>query len=161
VVFAVTGVNNPASATGTTDASGSAEYCYVGALAGTDTITAAVDSDDNGDLDTTDQPSGSATRVWTLPASTSSCNATFGGRLTAGNGDKATLSGNARVSKTGATNGQVEYQDQGPAQPMNVRAVNVLAIVCTGTTASIFGEATIDGSGSFAFRIDLADNGDP
>ena len=161
VVFAVTGVNNPASATSTTGATGTAQYCYVGALAGTDTITAAVDSDSNGQIDATDQPRGTATKVWTLPASTQSCRATFGGRITAGNGDKATFGGNAKVSKTGDASGQAEYQDHGSAQSMNVKSINVLAVVCTSTTASIFGEATIDGSGTYAYRIDLGDNGEP
>ena len=44
---------------------------------------------------------------------------------------------------------------------MNVKSINVLAVVCTSTTASIFGEATIDGSGTYAYRIDLGDNGEP
>ena len=155
------GRHSPASATSTTGATGTAQYCYVGALAGTDTITAAVDSDRNGQIDATDQPRGTATKVWTLPASTQSCKATFGGRITAGNGDKATFGGNAKVSKTGNASGQAEYQDHGRAQAMNVKSINVLAVVCTSTTASIFGEATIDGSGTYAYRIDLGDNGEP
>jgi hypothetical protein len=36
-------------------------------------------------------------------------------------------------------------------------------VVCNaaGPSASIFGTATVDGSGSYIFRIDVADNGEP
>jgi hypothetical protein len=38
----------------------------------------------------------------------------------------------------------------------------VLVIVCNSpTSATIFGEATIDGSGSHIYRIDVEDNGEP
>jgi len=85
-----------------------------------------------------------------------------GGRITALNGDKATFGGNARSSATGQTSGQQTYQDQGPAQPLTVKALSVLAIVCEGSTqASIYGQATINGSGSFFYRINVKDVGEP
>jgi hypothetical protein len=41
---------------------------------------------------------------------------------------------------------------------MTVKSINVLAIVCDGTTqASIYGQATINGSGSFFYRITVQD----
>jgi hypothetical protein len=78
-------------------------------------------------------------------------------------GDRASFGGNAAVSATGEVKGQEEYQDHGPATPMNVHSINVLAVVCTPTNleASIYGEATIDGSGSFFYRIRVTDNGEP
>ena len=85
-----------------------------------------------------------------------------GGRITALNGDKATFGGNARSSATGQTSGQQVYQDQGPAQALTVKSLSVLAIVCEGTTqASIYGQATINGSGSFFYRINVKDVGEP
>ena len=46
---------------------------------------------------------------------------------------------------------------------MNVNSINVLAIVCEGNTAaSIYGDATVDGQGSYKYRIrvqDLSDGG--
>ena len=170
VVFSVTGVNQPASAVFTTDATGTAgPYCYVGVLFGTDTIKAAVDSNTNGQPDPTDVPFGEGTKAWTVPASSPLCQvdfATYGGRITADNGDRATFGGNVHVSDTGDASGQEEYQDHGPAQPMDVKSVTVLGAVCsrsdaTHAKAEIFGEATIDGSGSYGFRIDVADNGEP
>jgi hypothetical protein len=45
---------------------------------------------------------------------------------------------------------------------MNVHSINVQAIVCEGATqASIYGQATINGSGSFNYRIRVQDNGEP
>jgi hypothetical protein len=170
VVFSVTGVNHPPSGTGTTDATGTTPpYCYVGVLVGTDTIRAAVDSNNNGQPDPTDTPFGEGTKVWTVPASTPLCQVdfpTYGGRITADNGDKASFGGNAHVDDAGNASGEEEYQDHGPVQPMNVKSTSVLAVVCMRTdashaTAEIFGQATIDGSGTYDYRIDVADNGEP
>jgi hypothetical protein len=97
-----------------------------------------------------------------LPVSTAGCKVTHGGRITAANGDKATFGGNAQVPAAGPK-GQEEYQDHGPAQPRNVKSINVQAVTCSAdkTQASIFGQATIDGALSFDDRIDLKDLGGP
>ena len=87
---------------------------------------------------------------------------TDGGWIIANNGDKSSFGGNAKSSESGATSGQQQYRDRGPAQPMRVNSINVLAIVCDGATeASIYGQATIDGSGSFFFRIKVKDVAEP
>jgi hypothetical protein len=56
--------------------------------------------------------------------------------------------------------GQQQYTDQGPAQPMAVKSIQLTATTCNDarTTASIFGTATIDGLGLHVFRIDVTDN---
>lgn len=66
-------------------------------------------------------------------------------------------------AKADGLQGEEEYQDHGPAQGMNVHSTAIQAVVCNaaGTTASIFGTATTGGTGSFDFRIDVADNGEP
>ena len=47
-------------------------------------------------------------------------------------------------------------------QPLHLRSINVLAIVCDGSArASIFGQATVNGSGPFNFRINVQDLGGP
>jgi hypothetical protein len=47
-------------------------------------------------------------------------------------------------------------------QPLNMHSINVLAIVCEGTTrASIYGQATINGSGTFNYRINVRDLAEP
>ena len=47
-------------------------------------------------------------------------------------------------------------------QRLKMQSINVLAVVCDGSTrASIFGQATIDGSGVVNYRINVQDLGEP
>jgi hypothetical protein len=163
VRFAVTGsVNTTGSAA--TGADGNSQFCYMGPpLPGGDAITAYADTDEDSVPDS-GEPSGAATKTWTLPASTPLCEIqiTNGGWIIAANGDHASFGGNARSSEDGELQGQEEYQDHGPAQPMNVHSINVLAVVCNGSAqASIYGEATINGSGAFQYRINVRDLAEP
>jgi Mg-chelatase subunit ChlD len=95
-----------------------------------------------------------------VPESTPGCKVTYGGTITLANGDQATFGGNAKAD---GLKGQEEYQDHGPANDMNVHSIDVEAVVCdaAGTAASIFGTATIDGGGTYVYRIDVTDNGEP
>ena len=98
--------------------------------------------------------------------STAFCEVTItnGGWIIANNGDRANFGGNAKVSGDGSTvTGNEEYQDKGPAQPMNVHSITLLATTCSADlkTATIYGTATINGSGTFSFRIDVVDMGEP
>src|SRR5438128_131865 len=88
---------------------------------------------------------------------------TNGGWFTADNGDTATFGGNAMVSAGGSPSGQEDYQDHGPMQPMTVKALSVAAIVCGSdrTTATILGTASVNGSGSYEYEIDVKDGGEP
>jgi len=97
-----------------------------------------------------------------LPGSTPGCKVTYGGRITAANGDKATFGGNAQVPASGPQ-GQEEYQDHGAAADINVHSLTVDTVVCSadGTSASIFGTATVNGGGSYNYRIDLKDLAEP
>ena len=137
-----------------------AQFCYTGpGLPGSDVITAYADT--NGDnVRQSTEPTDTATKLWVLPASTPGCKVTNGGRITAANGDKATFGGNAKAD---SLSGEEEYQDHGPARSMNVHSTTITAVTCNaaGTAASIFGTATVNGGGSFDFRIDVADNGEP
>jgi Big-like domain-containing protein len=159
VHFSVTG-SVTASGSQTTNASGQAQFCYTGpALPGADVISAFADTNNNGTKDA-GEPSDTASKTWVLPRSTPGCKVTNGGRITTTNGDKGTFGGNAMAD---GLSGEEEYQDHGPAQEMNVHSIDITAVVCNaaGTKASIFGTATVDGAGSFDFRIDVADNGEP
>jgi len=161
VRFTVTG-SVSTSGSCTTGANGQCSFTYPGpALPGPDVITAYADTDGDSTQDV-GEPTGGATKIWALPVTTPLCEIKIsnGGRITALNGDKASFGGNARSSATGQTSGQQTYQDQGPAEPLTVNALSVLAIVCEGTTqASIYGQATINGSGSFFYRIDVGEPG--
>jgi len=165
VQFTVTGsVNTSGSAV--TDANGEAKFCYMGpALPGADVIRAFADANNNG-MEDLGEPFDVAAKAWVLPVTTPLCEITItnGGWITALNDDRGSFGGNAKSSETGDTQGQEEYQDHGPAEPLNVHSINVLAIVCDGPgeEASIYGQATIDGAGSFFYRIkvrDLAESG--
>jgi hypothetical protein len=161
VRFTVTG-SVMTSGSATTNASGQAEFCYTGpALPGADLITAFADTNNNMVQDP-GEPSDTATKTWVLPVSTPGCKVTYGGRITAANGDKATFGGNAMVPDSGPQ-GQEQYRDHGPAVSLNVHSIEIMSVTCSadGKSASIFGTATINGSGSFDFRIDLTDNAEP
>ena len=150
------------SGTAMTNAAGQAQFCYTGpALPGADVITAYADTDNDNVNDAAPaDPEDTARKVWVIPASTPGCKVTYGGRITAANGDKATFGGNAKADDL---KGQEEYQDHGPAVDLNVHSINVQSVVCSadGTQASIFGTATINGGGTFDYRIDLKDLGEP
>jgi len=157
---------SPSSGVSTTNASGEATFCFTASLPGVDEIDAAVDSNGNGVWDASDTPQAvPASKVWTLPPSTSFCTVkiTNGGWIIANNGDRSNFGGNANVDSSGNPTGEEEYQDQGPAQPMNVHSTKITATTCDSARqhASIFGEATIDGSGTWIFRIDVTDMGEP
>jgi len=156
---------HPFSGSVTTDSNGEAVFCFTASLPGTDAIHAFADTNGNGNEDAT-EPFADATKIWTLPLSTAFCEVTIteGGWITTMNGDRASFGGNARVSDDGSSvDGEEEYQDHGPADPRNVKSIELLATTCTTDadpqTATIFGRATIDGSGDFIFRIDLSDGG--
>lgn len=160
VVFTVTG-SVSTGGTETTDANGQAELCYTGpALPGSDTISAFADTNGSGTQDP-DEPGDGATKTWVIPASTPGCKVTYGGRITTDDGDMATFGGNAQAKAV--LMGQEEYLDHGAAAAMNVHSLTVEALVCSsdGTQASIFGQASIDGAGSFAYRIDVKDLSEP
>jgi beta-propeller repeat-containing protein len=161
VRFAVTG-SVTAGGSATTNSSGQAQFCYTGpALPGSDSISAYADTDNDAVQDL-GEPGDTAAKSWVQPASTPDCKVTGGGQITAANGDKATFSVNAQV-KRGAVKGEAEYQDHGPAQPMKVKSIQVQTVVCNAskTQASLFGTATVNGGGSFNFRIDVRDLGEP
>jgi Big-like domain-containing protein len=159
VRFSVTGAVTT-SGSQTTNASGEAQFCYTGpGLPGSDLITAYADTNGDNTKQAT-EPADTATKEWVLPSSTAGCKVTYGGRITARNGDKATFGGNAKAT---GLQGEEEYQDHGSAADLNVHSLNVQAVVCSadGKSASIFGKATVNGSGSFDYRIDVTDNAEP
>ena len=163
VRFSVSGSVNT-TGTATTGQDGTATFCYTGPpLPGADVIKAYADTNGNNTQDP-GEPADVASKAWVLPMTTPGCEIkiTNGGWIIANNGDRASFGGNAKADADGNVTGNEEYQDHGPAQPFNLKG-NVLVIVCgaDGTSGSIFGEATINGSGSQSYRIDVRDLGEP
>ncbi len=167
VRFTVTGAN-PRSGSATTNGSGEAKFCYTGVLAGPDVIRAFADTNNNETREPS-EPEGAATKAWTAPPSTPLCQVEFttlGVQIVASNGDHGTGGGNVHVSDAGVASGEQEYQDHGPAEPMNVHASEILAVVCIasgsgGKQATIYFTGTVDGEGPRAGRVEVEDNGDP
>jgi hypothetical protein len=155
----------PSSGSDVTDANGDATFCFTASLPGMDVIHAFADVNNNGMQDA-GEPFDDATKTWILPPSTAFCEVTVtnGGWIIADNLDRASFGGNAKVSADGSeVQGQENYQDHGPVDPMHVKSIELLATTCTTDTdpqsATIFGRATIDGSGDYMFRIDVTDGG--
>jgi hypothetical protein len=164
VFFTVTG-SVMTSGSDSTDADGEAMFCYMGpALPGADLITAVADANDDGDADA-GEPFDTATKTWVLPMTTPGCEITItnGGWIIANNGDRANFGGNAKADEDSNVSGQEQYQDHGPVDPFTLHGQPTV-IVCDAsdsTRATIFGDATIDGSGPYTFRIDVQDLAEP
>jgi hypothetical protein len=155
VNFTVTSPERPALApivTGsvTTNSSGVAEFCWTGPpLPGADNVLAQAQSGV--------RPTGTGVVTYGLPTSTALCNAdiTQGGWMIANDGNKVTFGGTAFTDNNSAPSGQEQYTDS-PAS-LDVHSINVLALVCTTELADIYGTATVNGSGSRFFRIEVTD----
>jgi hypothetical protein len=65
----------------------------------------------------------------------------------------------AKGTSSGLAEGNVEYQDH--VTGMNLKSTTITAIVVTGTHVRIFGKATINGTGSHDFVVDVDDLGEP
>jgi hypothetical protein len=104
-------------------------------------------------------PCGTATKTWILPVSNPLCkiDITQGGWIIANNGDKVSFGGTAHTDQAGAPSGQEQFTDS-PAN-LDVHSINILAITCSPNLelADIYGSATVNGSGSHLFRIEVTD----
>jgi hypothetical protein len=163
VYFTVTGtttVRDRSSGTATTGSNGTAQFCYTAQFPGADTIKAVVDADKNGTAATT-EPTGTATKTYVLPVSTALCQVTIdnGGWIIAANADRANFGGNAKVSATREVKGEQVYIDNGPASPLRMKSTTVLAVVCSRTTATIYGSRTLNDSVPVLYRIQVTDGG--
>jgi hypothetical protein len=100
------------------------------------------------------------TKFGPTPVTTPGCEITTGGWIITENGDRATFGGNAKAGDSGETRGAQSFVDHGPSQPLNLHSISVLGVVCDGSTrASIFGQATINGSDVVDYRINVQDLG--
>jgi len=160
VRFSVSGANGvhglPTSGSATT-VGGMASFSYVGPMPGDDTITAFADYNGDGTRDpdpAAHEPQGTAAKTWALPPSTDGSRVTGGGNLPG----PATFTINVQKKATDpAPKGTFSYDAPG----RTVRSITPTAIVVSGSSAKIFGTATLNGGGSFVVRIDIVDNGEP
>jgi hypothetical protein len=110
----------------------------------------------------TDTSGNTATCSFTVtvvtPPSTASAKVTGGGDI-AVVGGTATFGMVEITSADGTPKGNFTYQDH--ATGRMVKSTQITAVVVTGTHARIFGKATVNGSGSFDFVLDVDDLGEP
>lgn len=92
------------------------------------------------------------------PASTEGAKVTAGGWIPA-DASKATFGLTAKVKADGTPSGHLTYQDH--ALGRTVKSTAVTAVVVTGNCAKVLGTATVNGSGSFGFEVDVCDNAEP
>ncbi len=174
VVFSVTGavvVEGGEAQLGTggsveTNAQGEAEFCYTSELPGENVIKAFADTNENGTQDA-GEPFDTATKTYVLPESTPNCEITIhdGGWILAPSGGKGTFGGNAQVDANGQiVKGSQEYTDHSAG--LHVKSTEILAVVCEGNSATIYGVANVTAqqplaSGTFPFRVRVTDMGEP
>jgi len=166
VRFSVTGVNGvfgqPTTGSSMTNALGQASFSYVGPMPGDDTISAFADHNNDGAHDPgpgAHEPDDTATKHWTLPASTRG-KARGGGDIKTIDHDNATFGLIVQMKASSPVKGNVTYQLHG-RDGFKLKSLALDALVVSGDSATIFGTATIDGSDVVVFRLDLVDNGEP
>jgi len=95
----------------------------------------------------------------TPPPSTPGAKVTGGGWITLLDG-KGTFGLTAQVKNT-TPSGQLTYQDHGLVNRRTVKSIAVTTVAVTGNCALIQGTATVNGSGSVSFQVNVCDNGEP
>lgn len=154
VRFTVTG-SVSTSGDCTTDSNGQCDFSYTGPeLPGQDMITAFADTDDD-TMQDPGEPMGAATKEWVLPASTPG-KVTGGGQILGSSG-KVTFSVHAQNDDQGLKGG-CSVNDQGAG--VRIKCLDVTSFVVTGDHATIFGNATINGTDT-DYRIDVDDLDEP
>jgi hypothetical protein len=141
----------------TTDSVGKCSFTYQGPqLPGADIIKGCVDTDNSGTADV-NEPCGTATKAWVLPATTPG-QVTGGGQIpnAAGN-DQNAFGFNAKSDQSGVK-GNCNLVD--PSTNTKVKCLEVTSLVQTGTHATLFGTAEINGVAT-TFRIDVDDLAEP
>jgi hypothetical protein len=149
VSFAVSGAST-ASGVRPTNASGTAQFCYVVAdLPGDDAIAAAAQGGTN--------PLARAAVKIVAPASTVACNTKY-------LGDIRTMDRTAKLHGFAAafpraTLGEQGYDLFALRGGLKVDSLTTDSLVCSAKSAAIFGLARVNGSGPVVYRIDLLDGG--
>lgn len=155
VRFTVTG-SIESSASIVTDAGGRAVFCYIGpTLPGADAIVAHADFDGDGVVDAP-EPTAGATKSWLLPTAGAG-QVTGGGQAAAAEVDSIAFGFNAKSSE-GGFNGNCNVVDR--TASVHIKCIDVLSLVRSGNSATIFGNATFNGADT-TYRIDVQDIGEP
>lgn len=140
-----------------TDANGVCSFSYVGPdLPGADAIVAYADNNENGIQDI-DEPSINAAQAWLLPEATTG-QVTGGGHIDGTEESNDIAFGFTAKSTTTGVKGHCEIITA--TADVNIKCTDVTVITANTTSATIFGNATINGVAT-TYRIDVTDNGEP
>jgi hypothetical protein len=154
VYFTVSGSVNTTGQC-TTDQTGQCSFTYQGPdLPGSDLIEAYADANNNGIQDAGEVP-GSATKEWVLPAATPG-QTTGGGQILWVTG-KVVFGFNAQ-NQNGKLKGNCNVIDV--TSRLHIKCLSVTSLVISGTHATFFGEATVNGVAT-NYRIDVDDVSEP
>lgn len=156
VRFTVTG-SIETSGSIVTDAGGRAVFCYTGpTLPGADAIVAHADFDGDGIVDAP-EPTATATKSWLLPSA--GAGQVTGGGQTAGASEVESIAfGFNAKSSEGGFKGNCNVVDR--TASVHIKCIDVISLVRSGNSATIFGNATINGAET-TYRIDVQDIGEP
>ena len=160
VRFTVVGSTNTTGSCAT-GPEGTCTFTYTGPrLPGADSITACADENSNGSCDSA-EPTGEATMAWLLPAGSTYGKATGGGQIPHATDPNTKVAFGFHVqSVNGSLTGNCSVVDQTPARNLQIKCVDVSRLVQTGTHATVFGNATVNGVAT-TYRIDVDDIGEP
>jgi hypothetical protein len=95
-----------------------------------------------------------------VPQSTAGAKITAGGWITTLTGDKGTFGLTAKANATGDASGNLTYQDHG-VLGRTVKSTAVTSVTVTNNCGQILGNATVNGTGSVAFQVNVCDNAEP
>lgn len=160
VRFAVVGSTNTTGSCAT-GVDGTCTFTYTGPrLPGADSITACADVNSNSACDP-GEPTGEATMAWLLPAGSTEGKVTGGGQVpTATDPNNKVAFGFHVQNANGSLNGSCSVVDQATARNVQIKCLDVSRLVQTGTHATFFGNATVNGV-TTTYRIDVDDIGEP
>jgi hypothetical protein len=87
--------------------------------------------------------------------------AVTGGGTIIHNGVKASFEFDVQFTTNGVVQGNLTYIEPRPTGTVTLQSTAMQALVVAGNTGLFFGTATINGAGSYTFRVIVVDNGEP
>jgi hypothetical protein len=142
-----------------TGADGTCAFSYTGPdLPGADAIVAYADTNLNGSRDT-GEPQGEASKAWILPVATAG-QVTGGGQIPNASGSAKIAFGFTAKSDDKGIKGECSVVDIAPATNIKIKCTDVTNLVVSGTHATLFGNATVNGIAT-TYRIDVNDYAEP
>jgi hypothetical protein len=160
VLFTIAG-STTTTGSCSTGVDGTCTFTYAGPrLPGADSIMACADVNSNGACDPA-EPTGEATVAWLLPVGSADGKVTGGGQIPHTSDPNQKVAFGFQVQNVNGTlKGNCSVIDQSPVRNIQIKCVDVSTLVTTGTRATFFGSATVNGV-TTTYRIDVDDIAEP